>query len=950
MSIQKVSFITFTKSNSIIRSNSQEQKQTSLENKKIDFKDFVFIKPYNIAFKGTQEASNNEEFIKSLDKYFRLKPDKFQIEAAQHLYNNEDNLVTAPTGTGKTLIAEYVINKNLEEGKKTYYTTPLKALSNEKYTDFCKLFGKENVGLMTGDIKVNKDAPVVIMTTEIYRNMLMGDSQEELDKKLKDVATVIYDEFHYMNDPERGEVWETSIMYTPSNVQQLLLSATADNAPVIVEWLNRLQKEKSGNRLATITNISPEERHVPLKYFIYDHKRSKNAITPLTKERYDLKKLNRRAYPNSENPLTEKQKEILSMISMRSNGDGSPKNGLNLLLSKLPEKNGELEKLEMFLVKRFNIEPLEAKRAAAILSDKSQTKFNEALKTEKLSKEQKKDFYADKTQKVISKDKIDELLINPDFLSHSKKRAFAQLSRILTGNCDETEGLNRIKKMIGKKDMPVKEFENSLLNIGLRKEYVNDISKALTVIKEQPFRPDEFDLIDTLEKQDKLPAIIFSFSRKNCDSLKREFLKTGKSLLTPEEQVKAAEIVKKYTDKGLYLGAFDEKTDFLSGVAVHHAGKMPSYKALVEELAQNKLIKVVFATSTLGAGINVPAKTVVFTQLDRYSKENLNQNGSKFVDLTPSEFQQMAGRAGRRGKDSIGNVVIMPDKKHSPMSIFNLVCADPDPINSNFKPTYSFISHMIDLEHSTENIESSIDKSFLKERLKSIGENPEKVLKSIKKDFANMTKVLIDPEMNCFEEKDGKLYATTKGKLVSKARGIDGLLFAETILNSGLEYLTPEEIATVACALTENDEKNDILKTYSFDEATIDTLYGLDKISEKIKKVQDKYNASDKHKILNRHDAQFINQWANADTKNSRLEWERIIKQNNNEDNKLDEGEFLKSINNTVDILKQIKEASDFVAEESDSESTRIKMTKISKIANKAINLLQKDPVSFELD
>lgn len=954
MSIQRVTAVNFT-SNSLPQNKIVQNKKQGFAYKQIGFEDFIFIKPYNISFKGKQESSVpiDEDFQKSLDDYYRLKPDKFQIEAAKHLFDNEDHLVPAPTGTGKTLIAEYIINKNLEEGKTTYYTTPLKALSNEKYTDFCKLFGKENVGLMTGDVKINRNAPVVIMTTEIYRNMLLGDSKEELDDKLRDVATVIYDEFHYMNDPERGEVWETSIMYTPAHIQQLLLSATADNAPVIIEWMNRLQKEKGGNRIASMTNISPDERHVPLKYFIYDPKRSKTSITPLTKEKFDLKKLNRCLYPNSDKHLTEKQKEVLSMISLKNNGDGTPKNGMEILLSKVPEKSGELEKLESFLAKRFNIEPLEAKRAAALLSDKSQTKFNEALKIDKMTKEQKKAFYSNGTKKVISLEKVDELLIDPTLLSHGKKRAFVQFSRLTSGDSTPEDGLEKVKKILGKNDMSVKDFEKRLENMGLKQDYINDISKALTIEKTQAIRPEEFDLIDTLEREDKLPAIIFSFSRKNCDYLKKEFLKTGKSLLTPDEQEKAAEIVKKYTDKGLYLGAFDEKTDFLSGVAVHHAGKMPSYKALVEELAQNKLVKAVFATSTLGAGINVPAKTVVFTQLDRYAKESANTTGEKFVDLTPSEFQQMAGRAGRRGKDSIGNVVIIPDKKHSPAGIFNLVSASADPINSNFKPTYSFLSHLIDIEHSADNVGEALDKSFLKERLESAGEKPEKILKEMKNEFSNMAKVLTDPEMECFVEKNGKLYSTTKGKIVAKSRGLDGLLFAETVLKSGLEYLSPEELAAVACALTPTDDRNDEVKTYALDDAVIDVLYGIDRLNDKIKKIQDKYNASEKIEPLNRYDAQFITKWAKSSSEDSRKEWERIIKENTKENVKLDEGEFLKNINRTVDVLQQIREVSLFAADEAVHKNedyyTAKKMRKISDTAAKALALMQRDPVIYDV-
>jgi superfamily II RNA helicase len=108
-------------------------------------------------------------------------PDDTQLRSARSLYEGDNTVCIAPTGVGKTAIANYVITKNLNEGKKTYYTTPLKALSNDKYREFCKIYGEENVGLLTGDIKLKKDAPVLIMTTEIYRNILIGEDENDLN-------------------------------------------------------------------------------------------------------------------------------------------------------------------------------------------------------------------------------------------------------------------------------------------------------------------------------------------------------------------------------------------------------------------------------------------------------------------------------------------------------------------------------------------------------------------------------------------------------------------------------------------------------------------------------------------------------------------------------------------------------------------------------------------------
>ncbi|MDD3237978.1 MAG: DEAD/DEAH box helicase [Candidatus Gastranaerophilales bacterium] len=207
------------------------------------------------------------------DKYLTL--DKYQQEAIDEFNSGKTSIVTAPTGTGKTLIAEYGIDDILKKGKKVIYLSPLKALSNEKYTKFSELFGNygkyydfedsKNVGIITGDIAINPDAQLLVMTTEIYRNMLTCGTKEEAAEKLKDFDAVIYDEFHYMNDPDRGKVWEESVMNTPKHMKQMMLSATASNAPQIAEWVNELNPEKK----VALINVPETERHVPLKEYVF---------------------------------------------------------------------------------------------------------------------------------------------------------------------------------------------------------------------------------------------------------------------------------------------------------------------------------------------------------------------------------------------------------------------------------------------------------------------------------------------------------------------------------------------------------------------------------------------------------------------------------------------------------------------------------------------------------
>jgi len=169
-----------------------------------------------------------------------FKPDPFQLEALAAL-EFEDVLVTAPTGSGKTWIAREEIRRLLEAGRRAWYTTPLKALTNSKYQEFIDEFGADRVGILTGDRKENSDAPVIVGTTEIYRNQifdsLRGGSEVSAD-------LVVIDEAHYMADEDRGHVWEEALILTPARIRLLLLSATIGNADEFASWLEEVRGVK----------------------------------------------------------------------------------------------------------------------------------------------------------------------------------------------------------------------------------------------------------------------------------------------------------------------------------------------------------------------------------------------------------------------------------------------------------------------------------------------------------------------------------------------------------------------------------------------------------------------------------------------------------------------------------------------------------------------------------
>jgi superfamily II RNA helicase len=182
-------------------------------------------------------AFANEIDIESI---FPFELDQFQKEAIASLNADRSVVVCAPTGSGKTLIGEYAIYRALSRGKRVFYTTPLKALSNQKLRDFREKFGFDQVGLLTGDASIHRDAPILVMTTEIFRNMLYGTPIGQIGISLTDVEAVVLDECHYMNDRQRGTVWEESIIYCPRSVQLVALSATVANSDQLTSWLNHV--------------------------------------------------------------------------------------------------------------------------------------------------------------------------------------------------------------------------------------------------------------------------------------------------------------------------------------------------------------------------------------------------------------------------------------------------------------------------------------------------------------------------------------------------------------------------------------------------------------------------------------------------------------------------------------------------------------------------------------
>src|SRR4051812_19545247 len=209
--------------------------------------------PAEVVQKQTEEEA---AMIAEFRARYPFALDPFQEEAIAHLATGESAMVAAPTGTGKTVVAEFGVFRAARKGFKVMYTTPIKALSNQKFRDLRDQYGADKVGLLTGDIIENRDGQIMVMTTEVLRNMLLQTPSE-----LWDVGCIIFDEIHYLADPERGTTWEESIIMCPKYIQLVCLSATVSNAPEIAEWISRTHQP-----LPLITHL---QRAVPLSLYYF---------------------------------------------------------------------------------------------------------------------------------------------------------------------------------------------------------------------------------------------------------------------------------------------------------------------------------------------------------------------------------------------------------------------------------------------------------------------------------------------------------------------------------------------------------------------------------------------------------------------------------------------------------------------------------------------------------
>ena len=720
--------------------------------------------------------------------------DKYQKEAIDAYNSGKTTIVSAPTGTGKTLIAEHIIKKALDENKKIIYLSPLKALSNEKYSDFAKLFGEydedgnlvstKTLGLLTGDTTINPNAPVMVMTTEIYRNSLLTTNEEGANKKYQDYDGVIYDEFHYLGDNDRGTVWEEAVMNTPKHMKQLMLSATASNAPSIIKWI-----ETTNDKIPThLVSVPESERHVPLR----------------------------------------------EMAVLRTHG-------------------GELA--------------LESTQAHNI--DMYQIEHNELLSDrQKLALDEMKQFF--------------NLHTDADAVKYIK----------------DASGKGRILKASTLSDKMVKG--------GMEKDKADSISlvlskKGLTKYKENfkhnfAQHPELNKVISELNERKMTPALLYIFSKKKCENELYEAAENGDSLLTEEESQKVYEEVQNAKDKGVFLGAdFDEValTALTKGYAVHHAGKLPAYKSLIEKLAREGLVKACFATETLIAGINMPFRTTVFTAFEK------EDNDGVVHDISTQTFKQGAGRAGRRGKDTIGNVVILPKSYSDYDKYVGLSASTDTSISSKYQLSYATLLSDRMLNKKDENILKTL----------AVHQNYDNI--NLLETEADSRLKLLSDLGYVKEKEDGTLERTEKGDFAKKVFGANEIFLTELLHNPDyLKDFTSIELTALCAAYSDikDEDPSDIIgDDYMYMNNRMGQIFDL---SDRISEYEEKYGISSEPIKFSTNIVPYVLKFAQGpkDRISSIENWQNLMESMKANRLMSHEGDFLRLVNGTVDILKQIME------------------------------------------
>ena len=488
--------------------------------------------------------------IAAFAKSYDFPLDDFQVRACEAVALGQGVLLAAPTGAGKTIVGEFAVFMALATGRKAFYTTPIKALSNQKYADLVRRHGVDKVGLLTGDASINGEAPVVVMTTEVLRNMMYAGSGT-----LRGLGFVVMDEVHYLADRLRGAVWEEVIIHLPEDVQVVSLSATVSNAEEFGAWLGEVR----GNTEVIVEELRPVplSQHMMVGQNLYDLFADGGSAVKGVSSAADFSNATAVSDPNRVNP------ELLEQIRGGDRSAGHDGFG----------------------------------RAPGVAAN----------------------------------------------------------------------GRGRGGGAGGRDRVP----QGGRFGGG----------------------PSRSEVIERLDRDGLLPAITFIFSRVGCTSAVSQLLTNGVRLITQAEGDRIRRTVEEriqgLADEDLgVLGYWEFVEGLTRGFAAHHAGMLPTFREIVEELFTAGRIRAVFATETLALGINMPARSVVLERLVKF-------NGETHADITPAEYTQLTGRAGRRGIDIEGHAVVLYNRGLDPLAVGGLASTRTYPLRSSFRPTYNMAVNLV---------------------------------------------------------------------------------------------------------------------------------------------------------------------------------------------------------------------------------------------------------------